>query len=514
VTTFTITVTPVNDVPSFTKGPDQTVLEDAGLQTIAGWATSLSHGPANESSQILNFLVGNDNAALFSTPPAIAANGTLTYTPAANAFGSATVTVQIHDNGGIDNGGADTSAAQTFTITVQPVGDVPVVTNTTPGQDPATLVIQRGAVDGAEVTHFKISNITGGQLFLSDGTTPVPDGSFITVAQGAAGLRFATAAGAGAHSLRVQSATSGNDGGLPSGSGEVTTLIQSPGDIQQTRFLRMYNRFRNAHFFTTSLPEFNALKTRGYEDEASNRFGFNVVANAATGTLPIHRLYNPSPIGGGQHYFTFSDGERDFLVSAGWRFEKEEGFIFPTQQPGTVEIFHLYNSASGGHLFTENTGTRDAVLGIRGWQQQTRLGFAFAAGLFSTGGSATARTSRSLEIVAADVLDGRRLATRDERILRSEMSPVTSASRWLDRPSADAPASLPAGGLIDSSSHLSRLVSASPPRESRTVVLSRVAHAVASPAEGPNQNHPAEDSVWIQLAQRLQAGTELLPPWE
>ncbi len=41
-------VTPVNDAPSFTKGADQTVLEDAGAQSVAGWATSISPGPANE----------------------------------------------------------------------------------------------------------------------------------------------------------------------------------------------------------------------------------------------------------------------------------------------------------------------------------------------------------------------------------------------------------------------------------------------------------------------------------
>ena len=92
--TFTITVTAVNDAPSFTKGADQTVLEDAGAQTVAGWATAISAGPANESGQTLNFIVSNNNNALFSVQPAIAANGTLTYTPAANANGSATVTVQ------------------------------------------------------------------------------------------------------------------------------------------------------------------------------------------------------------------------------------------------------------------------------------------------------------------------------------------------------------------------------------------------------------------------------------
>src|SRR5207244_12754637 len=39
--TFHIVVLPVNDAPSFQAGPDQTVLEDAGTQTVTGWATSI-----------------------------------------------------------------------------------------------------------------------------------------------------------------------------------------------------------------------------------------------------------------------------------------------------------------------------------------------------------------------------------------------------------------------------------------------------------------------------------------
>src|SRR5438132_64646 len=85
----------------------------------------MSAGPANEASQVVNFIVSNSNNALFSVQPAIAANGTLTYTPAANANGSATVTVQLHDNGGVATGGVDTSAAQTFTIAVAAVNDAP-----------------------------------------------------------------------------------------------------------------------------------------------------------------------------------------------------------------------------------------------------------------------------------------------------------------------------------------------------------------------------------------------------
>src|SRR4029078_8764886 len=103
--TFTITVNAVNDAPAFTKGGNQTVNEDAGAQSVTGWATVLSTGPPDESAQLLDFLVTSDNSALFSSPPAVSAAGTLSYTPAANANGSATVTVRIHDNGGTANGG-------------------------------------------------------------------------------------------------------------------------------------------------------------------------------------------------------------------------------------------------------------------------------------------------------------------------------------------------------------------------------------------------------------------------
>ncbi|MCK9635095.1 MAG: Ig-like domain-containing protein [Methylobacter tundripaludum] len=118
VNTISTNVTAINDAPSFIKGADQTVNEDAGVQTVNNWATGLSAGPADESGQTLNFTVNNDNNALFSLQPTIDSNGNLSYTPAANANGSATVTVSIKDSGGTANGGVDTSSGQTFTITV------------------------------------------------------------------------------------------------------------------------------------------------------------------------------------------------------------------------------------------------------------------------------------------------------------------------------------------------------------------------------------------------------------
>ena len=109
-------------------GADQTVNEDSGVQTAAGWATALSTGPADEAGQSTSFTVTNNNNALFLVQPSVISNGTISYTPAANANGVATVTVYIKDNGGIANGGAGTSAVQTFTITVTVVNDAPSFT--------------------------------------------------------------------------------------------------------------------------------------------------------------------------------------------------------------------------------------------------------------------------------------------------------------------------------------------------------------------------------------------------
>src|SRR5262249_9421305 len=98
--TASLTVTALHVTPGFAQGPDQTVLEDAGAQSVSGWATNISPGPPDESGQTVTFLVSTNNDALFSTLPAIDANGKVTYAPAVNANGSATVTVRLQDNGG------------------------------------------------------------------------------------------------------------------------------------------------------------------------------------------------------------------------------------------------------------------------------------------------------------------------------------------------------------------------------------------------------------------------------
>ena len=114
--TVNLTVNPANEIPSFTKGANQSTELGSGVQTVAGWATAISQG-TGESGQLVDFVVTNDSNSLFTVQPSVSANGTLSYTPG-NTTGVATVSVRIHDNGGTANGGVDTSAIQTFTISI------------------------------------------------------------------------------------------------------------------------------------------------------------------------------------------------------------------------------------------------------------------------------------------------------------------------------------------------------------------------------------------------------------
>ena len=139
--TITVNVNAINDAPSFTVGNDQEILEDAGPQMIATWASNISAGPPDETAQLLIFNLSADNPGLFDQQPVVDVDGRLTFTPAANQFGSTTVTIFLSDNGGTNNGGVDRSADQTFNITVNAVNDAPAFI---PGPD-QTLIA--GAAD-------------------------------------------------------------------------------------------------------------------------------------------------------------------------------------------------------------------------------------------------------------------------------------------------------------------------------------------------------------------------------
>ena len=131
----TLDVLPVNDVPSFTKGPDVTIHID-GEHAYENWATAMSVGPANEAHQTFAFVVTTNHDEMFDATPVVTPEGELKFTPMTGAQGDVTVNVFIQDSGGTPNGGVDSSAAQSFVIHLdpkpQPTDDVAATLEDTP----------------------------------------------------------------------------------------------------------------------------------------------------------------------------------------------------------------------------------------------------------------------------------------------------------------------------------------------------------------------------------------------
>jgi hypothetical protein len=112
------------------------------------------------------------------------------------------------------------------------LGDTPSVTNastTVNTQSTSGLVITKNAVDGAEITHFKITSITNGTLFKDDGATQISNGDFINAGRSGAGLKFhAGVELVATGSFDVQAAP-GNDGsGLSSAATATITVGCGP----------------------------------------------------------------------------------------------------------------------------------------------------------------------------------------------------------------------------------------------------------------------------------------------
>src|SRR5262249_8873552 len=122
-------------------------------------------------------------------------NAGLKFTPAANMFSPGS-SFSFNVEAALSATGTGLSPATSATITVDPVADTPSVTSATTlvnTQTTSGLVITRNAVDGAEITHFKITNLTNGTLFKNNGTTQISNNNFITSAEANAGLRFTPA---------------------------------------------------------------------------------------------------------------------------------------------------------------------------------------------------------------------------------------------------------------------------------------------------------------------------------
>ena len=76
----------------------------------------------------------------------------------------------------------------------------------------------------------------------------------------------------------------------------------------------------------------------------------------------MYRLYNPNS---GDHHYTMSVDERDWLADLGWQYE---GVAWNSAGNDGTPLYRLYNPNAdcGSHHYTGSTQERDHLVGL-GW---------------------------------------------------------------------------------------------------------------------------------------------------
>ena len=257
--TVNLTVRQVNQPPSIATPIPQTLGENTSLlfSSATGNAIVASDSDAAGAAEQFSLSMANGTLSLAGTTGITFINGTindssvLTFTgslasinsaldglvlrPSPDFTGQLSLGLVIDDLGNTGLGGSSVFGIN-LPITVTQVSYQPSVTNSSTlinQQSVAGLVITPNALDGTSSGYYQIANITGGNVYLADGLTPIAEGQFITFAQGASGLKFTPAHDfVGNASFTVQASSTAGNAGLVSGTVTatiaVTTVIVPP----------------------------------------------------------------------------------------------------------------------------------------------------------------------------------------------------------------------------------------------------------------------------------------------
>ncbi len=126
---------------------------------------------------------------------------------------------------------------------------------------------------------------------------------------------------------------------------------------------RVYNPNNGEHFFTKNVEEKDHLVSLGWDDEGE------AWTAPAYSTQPVYRLYNKNS---GEHHYTMSEEEKEMLIGIGWQDEKIGWY---SNDIKTTPLYRLYNPnakgqfEAGGHHYTTNAGERDHLVTL-GWRDE------------------------------------------------------------------------------------------------------------------------------------------------
>jgi hypothetical protein len=162
IDTIGITVSSVNDIPTTIGIPNVTVDEDAADSVIDLFA---AFDDIEDPDPSLTFSIsGNTDPSLFNSNAIDPVAGTLTFDFAQDQFGTSDITVRATDT---NNDYVET----TFTVTVNPVNDSPILANNVMTiSEGETVTLSSSEVSATDVDDsaasltFAVSNVSGGQF--------------------------------------------------------------------------------------------------------------------------------------------------------------------------------------------------------------------------------------------------------------------------------------------------------------------------------------------------------------
>jgi hypothetical protein len=173
--TFTVTVTPVNTPPTLAALGNVTVAENAGPQTVN--LSGISTGATNEV-QTLTVTASSSNPGLIPTPTVTYTSpnptGSIAFTPVANGFGSATITVTLNDGGASNN-----IFSRTFTVTVTPVNTPPTLAalgNVTVAENAGPQTVNLSGISTGATNEVQTLTVTASSS--NPGLIPTPTVSY------------------------------------------------------------------------------------------------------------------------------------------------------------------------------------------------------------------------------------------------------------------------------------------------------------------------------------------------
>jgi uncharacterized repeat protein (TIGR01451 family) len=150
----------------------------------------------------------------------------------------------------------------------------------------------------------------------------------------------------------------------------------TPAGVPVLRY-RLYSPVSKEHHFTTDLNEYNQLGASGqWQQEGTvgqvlnNPGSYNGVE-----ATPYYRLYN---VIRRWHHWTTDPNEYYWLgqYGFGWNSEGVDGYLLPTQAPGTIPLYRLVYPAIGDlHHWTIDENEYTTLISTYGWVGEGGTGF-------------------------------------------------------------------------------------------------------------------------------------------